>query len=292
MPSVLQAAASWLRAPGVELSFLARSALRWRRGAPQLGNEPKDGLFAELPADVASAAASWEAKALADYALAPLRARSRRTHWLGNLALLAGLRRLADAAGGAAAPCGPDGVVRALDVGCGDFHYAFALQRWLARGDDGSQRHVALRGVELDGYGVYRDGRSRADHGDAHAALAAQDGAVVRFEVADFARRAWPEQDVVTMFFPFLTAHACLRWGAPVSRLRPRRLLQRAVATVRPGGWLVVVNQTAAERAALGELLADAPVERIAEAPWTCAFVPWAERTGAQVGTLWRRLGA
>lgn len=292
MPTVLQAAATWLRAPAVELSFLVRSALRWRRGAPALADEDKDGLFADLPADVAAAASAWEATALRDYALAPLRGRSSRTHWLASLHHLAGLRRLA-AQAGAPAPCGPDGVVRALDAGCGDFHYAFALQRWLAHaGPEQPPRAVVLRGVELDGYGVYRDGRSRADHGAAHAALAAHGPSTARYEVADFARRRWPQQDVVTMFFPFLSAHACLRWGAPLSRLRPRQLLRNAVATTRPGGWFVVVDQTAAERRELARLLADQPVEKLAEASWACAFVPWAARTQEQVGTLWRRADA
>lgn len=292
MPSVLQAAATWLRAPAVELSFLVRSALRWRRGAPTLANEDKHGLFDGLPVDVAAAATAWEATALRDHALAPLRAQSSRAHWLAGLQHLAGLQRLA-AQAGAAAPCGPDGVVRAIDAGCGDFHYAFALQRWLAHaGPALPPRPVVLRGVEFDGYGVYRDGRSRADHGAAHAALATRDGATVRYEVADFAQRSWPQQDVVSLFFPFLTAHACLRWGAPVTRLRPRRLLRTAVATLRPGGWLVVVDQTAAERRALARLLADQPVALRAETAWQCGFVPWAARTREQVGTLWQRVGA
>jgi SAM-dependent methyltransferase len=289
MPSVLQAAANWLRAPAVEFSFLVRSTLRWRRGAPTLRDEAKDGLFDALDAATARDAEAWQATALREHALAPLRAQSSRAHWLGNLALLAGLQRLADAAGAPAAPCGPDGVVRAIDVGSGDFHYAFALARWLARAADGRRRAVALRGVEFDGHGVYRDGRARADHAQAHAALAAQDGADVRYEVADFARRAWPEQDVVTMFFPFLSAHACLRWGAPLSRLQPRRLLQRAVARVRPGGWLVVVNQTAAERQTLERILAGGPLRRCAAVDWSCRFVPWAERTREQTATLWLR---
>ena len=73
-------------------------------------------------------------------------------------------------------------------------------------------------------------------------------------------RGRWPAVDVATAFFPFLSAYTCLQWGLPLSRLRPRQLVQRAVATVRPGGWLVVVNQTSAERAELARLLADQPI--------------------------------
>ena len=91
------------------------------------------------------------------------------------------------------------------------------------------------------------------------------------------------------MFFPFLSAHACLQWGVPLSRLRPRRLVARAVASVRPGGWLLVVDQTPAEHQRLGELLAGHPVQLLATASFASALVPWAERTEGQVATLWRR---
>lgn len=286
MPSVLQATASLLRAPAAELGFLLRSGVRWRRGAPELRDEPKDALFADDPATAAAMAALAAA-----YALAPLRARSTVPHWLANLACLRGLARLA-AAAGAPMPVGADGGVRAIDVGSGDFHYAFALQRWLARCGAAAPRAVELVGVEVDGHGVYRDGRARADHGAAHAALASGDGARVRYEVADFARREWPAVDVATAFFPFLSAYACLQWGLPLSRLRPRRLVQRAVATVRPGGWLVVVNQTSAERAELARLLADQPVRLLAEASWRADFAPWAACTADQIGTLWARAAA
>lgn len=286
MPSALQTAAALLRAPAAEVAFLLRSGLRWRRGAPTLADEPKAALFADDPRAAAELAGLAEA-----YALAPVRARSSVVHWLANLALLRGLVRLS-AAAGAPAPTGADGGVRALDLGSGDFHYAFALQRWLARSGGGGPRPVDLLGVELDGHGVQRDGRARADHAAAHAALAACDGATVRYEVADATRGGWPTVDVATAFFPFLSAYACLQWGLPVSRLRPRRFVQRAVAMVRPGGWLVVVNQTASERAQLARLLADQPVRLLAETPWHAEFAPWAARTVGQTGTLWSRLAA
>ncbi len=286
MASALQNAAALLRAPAAELGFLLRSSLRWRRGAPTLRDEDKAGLFAGDPAVAAEVADLASA-----YALAPLFARSTVAHWLANLALLRGLARLA-AAAGARVPAGDDGVVRAVDVGSGDFHYAFALQRWLARAGAATPRPVELLGVEVDGHGVYRDGRARVDHAIAHAALAAGPGASVRYEVADFARRRRPAVDVVTAFFPFLSAYACLQWGLPVSRLRPRRLVERAVATVRPGGWLVVVNQTPDEREDLGRLLAGQPVRLLAETSWRADFVPWAAQTISQIGTLWARTPA
>ena len=289
MPSLLQAALSVLRAPANELAFALRSRLRWSRGRVTLANEDKGELFAFLP-PAERAAAERRAQQWRRWPeLQRLAGHSSRTTWLDALARLDGLERLV---GDHELPVGDDGMVRALDVGCGDFRYATALAAWLARhGQRPGQapRQVVLRGIELDGHGVYRDGHARADHAAAHAGLAADGGGDVQFQVADFTRRRWPEQDVVTMFFPFLSAHACLQWGVPLSRLRPRRLLARAVAAVRPGGWLLVVDQTPAEHRRLVELLAGKPVQPLATASFASALVPWAERTAGQVASLWLR---
>jgi SAM-dependent methyltransferase len=289
MPSLLQAALSVLRAPANELTFALRSRLRWSRGRVTLANEDKGELFAFLsPAERAAAerrVQHWrrwpELQRLAGH--------SSRTTWLDALARLDGLERLVAAH---ELPVGDDGAVRALDVGCGDFRYATALAAFFARHglrNGQAPRRVVLRGVELDGHGVYRDGHARADHAAAHAELASAGSSEVHFHVADFARRQWPEQDVVTMFFPFLSAHACLQWGVPLSRLRPRRLVARAVAAVRPGGWLLVVDQTPAEHARLSQLLAGHPVQLLATVGFASGLVPWAERTQGQVATLWQR---
>ena len=53
--------------------------------------------------------------------------------------------------------------------------------------------------------------------------------------MADATAVRLPEQDVVTLFFPFLTPYACLRWGAPLSRMRPQRLVERAVRALNAG---------------------------------------------------------
>jgi hypothetical protein len=285
MASAWRTGLALLRAPATELSFALRSTLRWSRGPVRLPRQDQHDLFAFLPASERAAAERMAADLRQRFDLDALAHRSTPTTWLANLALLTNLQRLC---GPGSPPRGPDGRVRAIDVGCGDFHYATALQRWLA--GSSPRRGVVLRGIEIDGHGIYRDGHSRADHARAHAALAESAGSRVQLEVADFTGMALPEQDVVCMLFPFLSAYASLQWGLPLSRLRPARLVARAVATVRPGGWLLVANQTPAEVACLRRLLAAHPVEPIAAAPWSSAAVPWAERTRDQVGTLWRKL--
>ncbi|MBL8748654.1 MAG: hypothetical protein JNK78_05810 [Planctomycetes bacterium] len=281
MATLLRRCMAALRAPGNELAFAVRSGLGWQRGPADLVNEEKAGLFAP-------GASTRVRRLVARFDLGDLERRSTIAAWAGNLALLENLEALTR---GIAIPRTASGAVRAIDVGSGDFHYATALQRWLSRhGEPAEPRAVVLRGFEIDGHGIYRDGHSRADHARSHAALAARPGDVVRYEVADAASVRLPEQDVVTMLFPFLTAYPALRWGMPLSRWRPRRLVRRVVRSLRPGGLLVVVNQTADELERLRRLLADEPLEWLATASFATDLGPSAERTADRVGSVWCRL--
>lgn len=286
MSSMLRRSLALLRAPAIEVSYAIRSSLRWSRGEPGPHALCASPTFAWAPAllrgELEARAAQLESRyGLGDrmVGLEPeLRAR--------NFARLEQLHRLAD---GLAAPASAGGVVRAADFGCGDFHYAPALSRWLSRAGAAAPRRVVLRGLECDGYGVYRDGHSRADHGRARAAQSSTEGDVVRFEVADATSARLPEQDVVTLLFPFLTPYACLSWRAPLSRLRPRRLLARAIESLRPGGWLVVFNQTPREHARLCRMLARLPVTRLSRQRLATDLTPDAPQTVGQIGSIWLR---
>ena len=284
VPGLLRRGWCWLRAPANEVAFALRATLRLGRGQPRRvpSAVSDDALF---PA--AESAERAVAQALAHrFDLAPLAAEDRRVR-RANLARLDALERLSR---GITLPHGPDDVLRAVDIGCGDFHYAVSLQQGLSRHGGGARR-VVLRGIEVDGYGLYRDGHSRADHARARAAAASVRTSLVRFEVADATRFALPPQDVVTLFFPFLTRYACLAWGAPLSRFAPDRLLRCAVAALRPGGLLVVANQTVAEHAALLRRLRGLPVIRIARRWFRSALLPpeAAAAAAGQVGSIWLR---
>jgi len=288
VPSLLARCAALLRAPANEIAFAVRSSVAWSRGTPQLPDEDKNGLFAALPAPLRRTNERRAADLANRFDLAALHARSTVAVWASNLALLDDLETLA---ADVPVPASADGAVRAVDVGSGDFHYATALQRWLASHAAAVPRTVVLRAFELDGHGVYRDGHSRADHARAHASLASRGSGLVRYEVRDVLRIDLPEQDVVTLFYPFVFSWPLLRWGLPLSRFRPRQLLQRAVAMLRPGGLLVVANQTAAEFERLRVLLADAPVEPVRSGPFVSPLGPAADRAHDRVGSLWRKRG-
>ena len=286
MSGMLRHGLALLRAPANELGFAVRASLRWSRGAPEPDALASAPTFAWAPSLLRESLEARAEQLERVYAVSERAADLAPELRARNYARLEQLHRLA---GGRAAPCSDDGLVRAADFGCGDFHYAPALSRWLTRAGLAAPRRTVLRGLESDAFGVYRDGHSRADHGRARAAASSTEGDVVRFEVADATSTRLPEQDVVTLFFPFLTPYACLRWRAPLSRLRPRRMLERAVASLRPGGWLVVFNQTPREHARLTRRLARAPVARVARRRLATDLTPDAPQTSGQVGSIWLR---
>lgn len=281
MATALRRALTLLKAPANDVAFTARSVLRWSRGAPALADEDKGTLFDWLPPRERALLRARERGLRQRYDLQALRGRSSVLHYAENVALLDLLERL----WGDRRPAGGEAPLRAVDVGCGDFRYATALQRFLAR--DG--RPVDLCGVEVDGHGIYRDGHSRADHGRAHAALA---GDGVGYAVADFTR--WDgcgdgALDVVTMLFPFVSRYALLRWGLPLRLHRPHELMARAAAALRPGGLLVTFHQTAGECAAMRELVAGLPLSVVAEAGLATGLVPYHARTEGRRGLILER---
>lgn len=284
MAGIVKQTLALLRAPSNAVAFNLRSRMRWSRGQAELTNESKERLFDHLPTPRWAEAAEEEKRLCADYELSTLRQRSSCLAYAENLAMLEAMERLC---GDESLPTGADGALRAIDVGCGVFQYATALHRFLRHGGAGAKRHAILRGIEIDGHGVYRDGHSRADHARAHAALAGSD---VHFQVGDFAALPIPEQDVVTMWFPFVERYALLQWGLPLSLFDPSRLVERAVATVRPGGLLLVANQTEREAETTKAMLRGLPVQHVRSVSLATDLVPYGDRTAGRIGSLWRRV--
>lgn len=255
---------TWLaytRVPGNAFSFWVRKTLHWSRGTPVLPGEPKDDLFAYLGAGTSGAeggapgllAAAAPARAQAEarerdlrerYDLGPLRARSSRSIYRKNLYLI---DILEGAAEGLDLPPRGQGMLKAMDIGAQDWHYVFGLERWLARAC-GGRRAVALRGVELDGHGIYPDFRSRRDYARAYAAQTGNPAAA--YEVADLLEVTGGGLDVITWFYPFVAPHHLLLWGLPLRHFRPARLIEKAAFLLRPGGWLAVLAHTRPEHEA------------------------------------------
>jgi hypothetical protein len=278
----------WLRVPANCVLW----ALRRRFGArlsrperpPRLRSEPKAGVFAHLPIATRAAADARARELTQRYGLTRLRAEASRAVWLENLTMLDVLEQAGEA-GATERPRAP--VVRAVDVGSRNWTYVHALLGWLAGPDgrDGGRPDVELTGIEIDGYWLNRDGRTRCDHARAHADLAVGDrDHVARYEVADFTtwRPTLPDRslDVVTMFFPFVTAHALVAWGLPPWLLAPQRLFARAFALLGEGGRLVTWHQTAAEAEVARRIARVAGFVLVDDRAWCSVFASHPEGEG------------
>jgi SAM-dependent methyltransferase len=130
---------------------------------------------------------------------------------------------------------------RVCDVGSANFWYAAALQAFFCP--------VQLTGVELEGYRLYRDGHSRIDHARGYAGRWPN----TEFVVADYAKYTLPA-DVITCWFPFLTASPVLAWRLPLSILDPVTLWAQIRRNLAPSGLLVMVNHGADEAARAAQL--------------------------------------
>ena len=78
MPTQLDNARAWTRAPWNALAFATRQRLRWQRGTPTLRHEPKVGLFGDLDPVARRAATRRERELRAAFDLDPLRSASTR----------------------------------------------------------------------------------------------------------------------------------------------------------------------------------------------------------------------
>ena len=167
----------------------------------------------------------------------------------------------------------PPGAAVVVDVGCANFWYAASLHAFF--------RPSRLHGVEIDGYRRYRDSHTRRDYAQGHVRGLA--GAT--FRVADFADLELPA-DVISAWFPFVTAGPLLAWRLPLSVLRPSALFASIRRNLRPGGRFLMVNQGEAEYQTASGFAAAAGLERHRDI--CCLDLKFVERTQPAVLSLWR----
>ena len=261
---LLRKTLTFCRAPVQEVLFWSRSLLRLRRGPPRLVG----GAAHEVGRELAQR-----------YDLAAFAAVASEPTWRDSVWRLAALERLFSG-------CElPPGTLRAVDVGCQSWSYAFALARFLTRWS--GPRELELTGYEIDAYAPLPDLRSRHDW--AMAYLAQVDFARLCYEPSDFLRCAARELHVATLFFPFVTRYALLEWGLPLSCFGPRRLLGHVAQCLAPGGYLATIHQTAAEAEITRELLAQrGDVVLVREAVLDSELAPEPELAEGRVGLLFR----
>ncbi len=128
--------------------------------------------------------------------------------------------------------------VTAADIGPSSWFYVQALYAALARCGTSQPRSVHLTGFEVDAYRLYADFHTRRDH-----ALTNMRG-LAGVVYMDHGFEPNPSAyDVITSFFPFVFEKDHMEWGLPGWLFNPLNLLKASLASLKPGGLLVIVNQ-------------------------------------------------
>jgi SAM-dependent methyltransferase len=127
------------------------------------------------------------------------------------------------------------------DIGSASFWYAAALDAFF--------HPRQLTGVEVEGYRLFKDGRTRIDYARGYIESLAN----ARFVISDYLAFDEPA-DLITAWFPFVTPAAILAWRLPLSLLCPERLFARIKRNLRAGGLFVMINHGVAEADAAARL--------------------------------------
>ncbi len=128
--------------------------------------------------------------------------------------------------------------VTAADIGPSSWFYVKALYTALSRFGTTQPRGVHLTGFEVDAYRLYADFHSRRDHAQANMR------GLPGVDFVDHGFEPRPDTyDVLTVFFPFIFLKDHLEWGLPRALFNPPNLVKATLASLKPGGLLMIVNQ-------------------------------------------------
>jgi hypothetical protein len=262
------------------LRFAFRQKLAWRRGIPRLIHEEKQHLFSYLDAKESRELEETEMSLRERYRLDAFAQASSVIDYRDNLSLLAALVELEEFLEL------PEKKISSLDIGSKNWNYVYGLKQFLKYACHGDGRQIDLCGVEVDGYGVYRDLYSRCDHAQAYVEQANGDGDRVEYRVDDFVTSHYGKMDIVTLFYPFLLEEALRSWGLPRRYFQPRNLLAKALSLLDVRGALIVTNQTGLEAERLNSHLEALNALVVAQVPMRFKLVHYWEQTHDRVISL------
>jgi len=163
------------------------------------------------------------------------------------------------------------------DVGCASFWYAATLHAFF--------RPRRLLGVDVEGFRLFKDGRTRVDYAAGYVSRLPD----TRFLVADYRSFAQPA-DIITAWFPFVTPAAILAWRLPLSLLQPERLFRQIHHNLRPEGLFVMINHGIEEAQLAVELCIAAklrPIWRGIQSSENPSLI-WGNREVPAILSCWR----
>jgi hypothetical protein len=159
------------------------------------------------------------------------------------------------------------------DVGCANFWYASALQVFFRPG--------RLDGYDVEAFRRYANGHTRQDY----AAGYARRWPETRFHGLDYRQVSTPA-DLITCWFPFVSAEPLLAWGLPLKLLKPIDLFEKMAGNLSSGGGLFMVNHGAGEAQIAADYAVSAGFRRLLS--WEHA-APLLPRPRSPVASYWQR---
>ena len=142
----------------------------------------------------------------------------------------------------------PQGCVMS-DVGCASFWYAAAMQTFF--------RPRRLTGYELEAFRRYADGHTRQDYARGYARVWPE----TTFLGMDY-RRVNESAELITCWFPFVSADPIIAWGLPLNLLKPKELFSTIATNLSAGGGFFMVNHGRVEAQIAADLCAGAGLTR------------------------------
>ncbi len=209
------------------IDFNLRNTLKLKRKVTHLKNEQKQGLFASLPQETQALAEDKEQIFYNKYNLEHLKNNSSKLEYIENLTVLEILENYF-----------PQTKIKQdehiLDVGAKNWHYIEALYNFFKN----KAPSVSISGIEIDAYRMYINFHTRYDY----AMHRINHMPNVHYIVGDVLEHK-DKYDNILVFYPFVTPEPLVRWGLPLSKLKPEQLIKHLYDIVNPNGSILIVNQ-------------------------------------------------
>ena len=125
--------------------------------------------------------------------------------------------------------------IKILDIGSKNWFYVRELYKFFKYNN--FEKEIWLDGIEIDAFRMYVNLHSRYDYA-MHFSKGLKN---CRYITGDFLKHH-DKYDYITWFYPFVTQNPLLVWGLPLSLLKPRRMLEHALASLKPGGIIIIKN--------------------------------------------------
>ena len=248
------------------IDYPLRQLFHWRRRGLSLSYQSKKDMFSEFSEEEQKRLYKKVEDYSETYDLDWIQRNSNRRIYRQNLYYLALLETVFENAGVKSLP----ETLSIADVGISDWFYVQVIYSFCKKWKAENERKILLEGFEVDAYRVYSDFYSRMDYALAYSSNLKN----VKYFPEAF-KSSEESYDLVFMFFPFIFSREHLQWGLPLKIYDPALLLSEARKSLKPGGYLLIVNQGEEEAEVQAKLLQNLGLNVIYHQKFDSDFYPY-----------------